>query len=242
MQIRNVFKRELYGYFNSPVASIFLVIFLMVTAWFTFAWGQFYEARQASLEPFFRYHPIIYLIFIPAVSMRLWSEERKAGTIQLLLTLPITIHQAVLGKFVAAWAFLGIALLLTFPMVGTVMYLGSPDLGVIFCSYLGSFLMAGSYLSIGAFTSALTKNQVVSFVLSIVLCLLLLMAGFPMVTQYLEGFPIWLADVIISFGFWGHFESIKRGVIDLGDIFYFISIMIFFLFANVVTIESKKAS
>jgi len=242
MQIRNVFKRELYGYFNSPVAYIFLVIFLMVTSWFTFAWGQFYEARQASLEPFFRYHPIIYLIFIPAVSMRLWSEERKSGTIQLLLTLPITIPQAVLGKFVAAWTFLGIALLLTFPMIGTVLYLGKPDLGVILTSYLGSFLMAGAYISVGSFTSALTKNQVVSFVISIVLSLLLLMASFPMVTQYLEALPVWVADVITSFGIWGHFESIKRGVIDLGDIFYFLSIMVFFLYATVMTIDSKKAS
>jgi ABC-2 type transport system permease protein len=243
MQIKNVFKRELYAYFNSPVAYIFLVIFLMITAWFTFGWGQFYESRQATLEPFFRYHPIIYLIFIPAISMRLWSEERKSGTIQLMFTLPITIGQAVLGKFIAAWVFLGIALFLTFPMVFTILYLGSPDMGVIFTSYLGSFLMAGAYLSIGSFTSALTKNQVVSFVISIVACFLILMAGFPMVTQYLEQMlPMLLSDLIASLSFWSHFESIKRGVIDLGDIFYFLSIMVFFLFATNVTIESKKAS
>jgi ABC-2 type transport system permease protein len=242
MQIRNVFKRELQGYFNSPVAYIFLIIFLMITAWFTFAWGDFYNTRQATLEPFFRYHPIIYLFFIPAIAMRLWSEERKSGTIQLLLTLPITTAQAVIGKFLAAWAFLGLALALTFPMIITVFYLGSPDTGVIFCSYLGSFLMAGAYLSIGSFTSALTKNQVVSFVISIVFCLLLLMAGFPMVTRYLEALPVGLADIIASLGFWSHFESIKRGVVDMGDLFYFISMIGFMLYANILVIDSKKAS
>ena len=242
MQIRNVFKRELQGYFNSPVAYIFLIIFLMITSWFTFSWGSFYDARQATLEPFFRYHPFIYLFFIPAIAMRLWSEERKSGTIQLLLTLPITTAQAVIGKFLAAWAFLGIALLLTFPMVITVFYLGTPDKGVIFASYFGSFLMAGAYLSIGSFTSALTKNQVVSFVLSIVACLLLLMIAFPPVTSNLDFLPVKIIDIITSFGFWMHFESIKRGVVDLGDLFYFISMIGFMLYANILVIDSKKAS
>lgn len=242
MQIKNIFKRELYGYFNSPVAYIFLVVFLMMTSWFTFAWGNFYSMRQASLEPFFRFHPIIYLFFIPAVAMRLWSEERKAGTVQLLLTLPITTTQAVLGKFLAAWAFLGIALLLTFPMVITVFYLGSPDFGVILCSYLGSFLMAGAYLSIGSLTSAFTKNQVVSFVISIVACLLLLLAGFPMVTQYLQALPVGMADIITSLGFWEHFDSIKRGVVDFGDLFYFVSMIAFMLYVNILVIDAKKAS
>lgn len=242
MQTKNVFKRELQSYFNSPVAYIFLVKFLVITAWFTFAWGNFYTTRQATLEPFFRFHPMVYLIFIPAVAMRLWSEERKSGTVQLLLTLPITTTQAVLGKFLAAWAFLGIALLLTFPMIITVSYLGSPDYGVIVTSYLGSFLMAGAYLSIGSLTSAFSKNQVVSFVLSIVICLVLLLAGFPMVTRYLEALPVGLADAITSLGFWSHFESIKRGVLDLGDLFYFLSMIGFMLYANIMVIESKKAS
>jgi len=242
MQISNVFRRELQGYFNSPVAYIFLVIFLMTTSWFAFDWNQFYEGRQASLEPFFRHMSIFYLFFIPAVAMRLWSEERKSGTIQILLTLPITTQQAVVGKFLAAWAFLGIALLLTFPMVITVFYLGNPDPGVIFSSYLGAFLMAGGYLSIGSLTSALTKNQVVSFVLSAVLCLVILVSGFPMVSNYLEFLPTVLTDAIASLGFFQHFESMKKGVLDLGDLFFFISLIVLALFANIQVIEAKKAS
>lgn len=243
MQIKNILKRELYGYFNSPVAYIFLVIFLMMSGWFTFSMGRFYESRQADLGAFFHFHPILYLLFIPAIAMRLWSEERMSGTIQLLLTFPITISQVVIGKFLAAWIFLGIALFLTFPIVLTVGYLGSPDYGVIFCSYLGSFLMAGAYLAIGSFTSSLTKNQVVSFVLSIVFCLVLLLASFPMVTDYLTGnFPTAVVDFIAAFGFWVHFESIQRGVIDLADIFYFSSVIVFMLVANAMVIEAKKAS
>jgi ABC-2 type transport system permease protein len=243
LQIRNILRRELYGYFNSPVAYIFLVVFLMMSGWFTFSMGNFYEARQADLRPFFYFHPIIYLIFIPAIAMRLWSEERMTGTIQLLLTLPVTIKDVVIGKFLAAWIFMGIALLLTFPMILTVGYLGSPDYGVIIASYLGSFLMAGAYLAIGSFTSSLTKNQVISFVLSIVFCLVLLLMSFPMVTDYFANFfgPE-TVDIIASFGFWVHFESIQRGVIDLGDIFYFLSVIIFMLTANAVVIEVKKAS
>jgi ABC-2 type transport system permease protein len=242
VQIRNVFRRELQGYFNSPVAYIFLVIFLMTTAWFAFDWNQFYEGRQATLEPFFRHMPIFFLFFIPAVAMRLWSEERKSGTIQLLLTLPITTQQAVIGKFLAAWAFLGIALALTFPMIITVFYLGNPDPGVIFSSYLGAFLMAGAYLSIGSLTSAITKNQVVSFVLAAVFCLIILVAGFPMVAGYLEFLPTILTDAIISLGFFQHFESLKKGVLNIGDLFYFISLIALALFANIQVIEAKKAS
>lgn len=243
MQVKNILKRELYGYFNSPVAYIFLIVFLMMTGWFTFSMGHFYEARQADLRPFFYFHPIIYLLFVPAIAMRLWSEERMTGTIQLMLTLPITIKEAVIGKFLAAWIFMGIALLLTFPMVITVNYLGNPDMGVIICSYIGSFLMAGAYLAIGTFTSSLTKNQVISFVLSIVFCLILLLASFPVVTDYLTGiFSVEVVDFIASFGFWVHFESIQRGVLDIADIFYFISVIVFMLTANALVIEAKKAS
>lgn len=243
MQVKNVLKRELYGYFNSPVAYIFLVIFIMMTGYFTFGFGRFYEAGQADLRAFFHFHPLIYLVFVPAIAMRLWSEERMSGTIQLLLTLPITVSQAVVGKFLAAWIFLGVALLMTTPMVFTVWYLGDPDYGVIFASYLGSFLMAGSYLAVGAFTSSITKNQVVSFVLSIAFCFIILLPSLPMVVEFLRLFlPLSAVDFVSSFGFWVHFESIKRGVIDIGDVFYFLSLIAFMLYANVLVIEAKKAS
>ena len=243
MQIKNVFRRELYGYFNSPVAYIFLVIFITMTGYFTFGFGGFYEARQADLRSFFHFHPLIYLVFVPAIAMRLWSEERMSGTIQLLLTLPITVAQAVIGKFLAAWAFLGVALLLTSPMIFTVWYLGSPDNGVIFTSYLGSFLMAGSYLAVGAFTSSLTKNQVVSFVLSIALCFVILLPSLPMVVDFLRVvLPNGAVEFVASLGFWVHFESIKRGVIDIGDVVYFVSLIVFMLYANVLVIEAKKSA
>lgn len=242
-QAINVFRREFYGYFASPVAYIFLVIFLMLSGYFTFIEGQFYEARQASLLPFFYFHPILYLMFAPAIAMRLWSEERKTGTIQLLLTLPITEAQAVVGKFLAAWAFIGVALLLTFPMLVTVACLGNPDYGVAFCGYLGSFLMAGAYLSVGSFTSALSKNQVVSFVVSLIICLVLFLAGFPRFTAMMEGvFPLGVVNVIASFGFFTHFMSIMRGVIEAADLFYYASVIVVMLLANVVVLESRKAS
>ena len=242
-QAANVLRREIYGYFASPVAYIFLIIFLMLAGYLTFVEGEFYEGRQASLLPFFYFHPILYLLFGPALSMRLWSEERKSGTIQLLLSLPITIFDAVLGKFLAAWIFVGVGLLLTFPMVLTVVYLGSPDYWAIFCGYLGSFLMAGVYLAIGSFTSALTKNQVVSFVIAILLSLVLFLAGFPNFTRQLESMlPLSAVNFVASFGFFTHFLSIMRGVIDLGDVFYYFSVMGLMLFANVLVLEARKAA
>ncbi|MBF0245143.1 MAG: ABC transporter permease [Planctomycetes bacterium] len=241
-QIRNIIRRELTGYFTSPVAYIFLIIFLMMAGWFTFSLGGFFMARQADLRSFFYWHPWLYLIFLPAIAMRLWSEERKSGTIQLLFTLPITVPQAVIGKFLAAWIFHALALFLTFPMVLTVMYLGDPDKGVILCSYIGSFLMAGSYLAIGSLTSSLTKNQVVSFILAIVTCLVILLAGFNLVTDYLAAwFPVWVVDFIASFGFWSHFESIQRGVIDLADLVYFASVIGLALVLNITALQSRKA-
>ncbi|MFM2287116.1 MAG: hypothetical protein RL684_259, partial [Pseudomonadota bacterium] len=176
-----IFKRELHSYFATPVAYVFIVIFLLLSGAFTFYLGNFYERGQADLQPFFNFHPWLYLFLVPAVSMRLWAEERKSGTIELLLTLPVTMWQAVLGKFLAAWAFIGIALALTFPIWLTVNYLGSPDNGVIFASYLGSLLMAGAFLAIGSCLSASTRNQVVAFILTVVTCFLLLLAGFPLV-------------------------------------------------------------
>ncbi|WP_246804820.1 ABC transporter permease [Desulfosarcina cetonica] len=185
--IRTIMKRELSGYFGSPVAYVFIVIFLLLNGFFTFYISNFFEAGQADLKGFFQWHPWLFMFLVPAVAMRLWAEERRLGTIELLLTLPVTVTEVILGKFFAAWCFIGIALALTFPMVLTVMYLGNPDLGVVFCGYVGSLLMAGTFLSIGSMTSALTRSQVVSFILAVVACLFLILAGFAPVTAALSG-------------------------------------------------------
>src|SRR6188474_523689 len=213
-QIWVIAKRELGSYFTSPVAYVFLVIFLLLTGFFTFTAGQFFERGEASLGAFFGWHPWLYLVLVPAVGMRLWAEERRAGTIELLLTMPITAWQAILGKFLASWLFLGLALVLTFPIWITVNYLGSPDNGVILCGYLGSWLMAGAYLSISCFTSAMTRTQVVSFIVSVVLCLFLILAGFPPVIKLLENWASpWLVDAVTSFSVMRHFEGFQRGVL-----------------------------
>ena len=240
--ITTVFRRELGSYFATPVAYVFIVIFLVLSSAFTFYLGGFYERGQADLMPFFSFLPWLYLFLIPAVSMRLWSEERKSGTIELLLTLPITMWQAVLGKFFAAWAFIGIALLLTFPLWITVNYLGDADDGVIIASYFGAMLMAGSFLAIGSCISAATRNQVVAFILTVVTCFLLIMAGFPLV---LEAFRSWapqsLVDAIASLSFLTHFASISKGVIDLRDLLYFLLMIGFWLYASAIVIDLKKA-
>ncbi len=241
--ISAIMKRELYGYFTTPVAYVFIVIFLFLTGIFTFYLGAFYERAQADLDPFFRFHPWLYLFLIPAIAMRLWSEERKSGTIELLMTLPISVSEAVIGKFLAAWLFTGIALILTFPTWITVNYLGEPDNTVILASYLGSFLKAGGFLSIGSCISAITKNQVIAFVISVVICFLFVLSGFPLVLDFFQGWaPDTLIDAIASFSFLTHFESIKKGVIDLRDIIYFGILITFWLYANVVVIDSRKAS
>lgn len=236
-------KREWASYFNSPVAYVFIVIFLVLAGFFTFAVGQFFEARQADLSrTFFVWHPWLYLVLVPAVAMRLWSEERRARTIELLLTLPITPWQAIGGKFLAAWFFLILALLLTCPVVFTAMYLGDPDLGVVFCGYVGSALLAGAYLAVGMFTSALTKNQVISFILSVALGLFLILAGFSPVTDLLARFmPDWFVDGVASFSFMFHFEALQRGVLDLRDFVYFASVIGFMLFATHVILKSRAA-
>src|SRR5262245_51103207 len=156
-------RRELGAYFSSPVAYVFIVIFLLLTGFFTFMVGGFFKAGQANLDTFFMWHVWLYLFLVPCVGMRLWAEERRVGTLELLLTKPITSAQAIIGKFLASWAFLGLALVLTFPVFITVNYLGSPDSGVILAAYIGSLLMAGTYLAISCMTSAMTRNQVVSF-------------------------------------------------------------------------------
>lgn len=239
-----VFRRELSGYFVTPVAYVFIVIFLLVTGIFTWSkdLGGFFDRGQADLGAFFYFHPWLYLFLIPAISMRLWAEERKQGTIELLMTLPIPLPGAVLGKFLAAWAFAGIALAMTFPMWLTVNYLGKPDNGVIVAAYVGSFLMAGGFLAIGSFVSALTKNQVIAFVVTVVLCFGFLISGYAPVMDMLSGWcPAPVVDAVAGFSFLTRFESISKGVIDLRDLVYFITLIGAFLFGTAVVVDSKKA-
>jgi len=238
----NVMRRELAGYFATPVAYVFLIIFLVMTGIFTFYLGGFYERGFADLDPFFRFHPWLYLFLVPAISMRLWAEERRLGTIELLFTLPLTTTQAVLGKFLAAWLFIGLALLLTLPVWLTVNYLGSPDNGVILAAYLGSWMMAGGFLAIGSCMSALTRNQVVAFILSVVVCFLFLLSGLPMVMNLFKGWaPQVLLDGIASLSVLRHFADVSKGVIDLRDLVYFVLLTGFWLVANVLILDMKKA-
>ncbi|MBX6367368.1 MAG: ABC transporter permease subunit [Rhodospirillales bacterium] len=240
--VATVFRRELASYFATPLAYIFIVIFLVLAGALTFFVGSFFERGQADLQPFFSFHPWLYLVLIPALGMRLWAEERKSGTIELLLTLPIPIGAAVIGKFLAAWAFAGIALALTFPFWVTVAWLGEPDNGVILASYIGSFLMAGGFLAIGSCLSALTKNQVIAFVITAAICFLFTVSGSSIVLGFLQGWaPEALIGTIASFSFLTHFQSIVKGVIDLRDAVFFASVIAVFLLANVVLVDLKKA-
>jgi ABC-2 type transport system permease protein len=237
-----VFKRELTSYFMTPIAYVFIVIFLFLSGIFTFYLGNFFGRGQADLEPFFSFHPWLYLFLIPALAMRLWAEERRGGTIELLLTLPITMPQAVLGKYLAAWAFTGIALALTFPIWLTANYLGEPDNGVVVAGYVGSFLMAGAFLAIGSCVSCLTRNQVIAFVVTAVVCLIFVLSGYPLVLDFFSSWaPRFLVETISSFSFLSHFNAITKGVIDLRDLIYFASLIAFWLFANAILIEMKKA-
>jgi len=236
-----ILKRELRGYFTTPVAYVFIVIFLLLTGILTFYMGGFFEREQADLAPFFFFHPWLYLILVPAISMRLWAEERKTGTIELLLTLPISTGQAVLGKFLAAWAFTAAALVTTFPIWITVNFLGDPDNGVIFAAYLGSLLMAGGYLAIGSCISAVTTNQVIAFVVSLVACLAFILAGLPAVMDFFTGWaPQAVIDTVSSFSFMTHFNSISKGVIDLRDVIFYGSLIGCFLLANTLILDAKK--
>ncbi|WP_341704609.1 ABC transporter permease subunit [Ferrovibrio sp.] len=238
----SVTRRELSGYFATPVAYVFIVVFLFTAGIFTFYLGQFFERGQADLKAFFLFHPWLYLFFLPAIAMRLWAEERKSGTIELLLTLPIPLWAAVLGKFLAAWIFAGIALALTFPMWLTVNWLGSPDNGVIAAGYIGSFLMAGAYLAVGSCLSATTKNQVIAFVISVLVCFVFTVAGAPMVLSFFQGWaPGLIVDTIASFSFLSHFNAITEGVIDLRDIVFFLSLMAVALYATAVIVDFRKA-
>jgi len=237
-----LFRRELACYFTTPLAYVFLVIFLLLSGVFTFYLGGWFERGQADLEPFFNYHPLLYLVLIPAVSMRLWAEERKTGTIELLLTLPVTLRAAVVGKFLAAWGFVALALGLTFPLWITVNWLGEPDNGVILAAYLGSLLMAGSYLAIGECLSAATQNQVIAFILTVVVCLLFVAAGSPVVLDaFYRWAPGWLVDGVASLSFLTHFRDISRGVLKMRDIIFFLLVSCGWLWACTVVIENKKA-
>jgi ABC-2 type transport system permease protein len=236
-----VFRREFAAYFATPIAFVFLVIFLFSMGVFTFYVGHFYDNGVADLGLFFNYHPWLYLFLIPALAMRLWAEEKRSGSIELLFTLPIPVWATVLGKYLAAWVFAGLALALTFPIWLTVNYLGHPDNGVVLASYVGSFLMAGAYLSIGAAISAATSNQVIAFVVSLVVCFLFTVAGAPAVIDAFQGWaPVALVDAVSSFSFLSHFTAITAGVIDLRDLVFFTSLIALFLYANVLIVEQSK--
>jgi ABC-2 type transport system permease protein len=240
--ILTIAKRELVAYFTSPVAYVFLVIFLLLTGFFTFTAGNFFERGEASLAAFFGWHPWLYLVLVPAVGMRVWAEERRSGTLELLLTMPVAPWQAIVAKFLASWLFLLLALLLTFPAVITVNVLGDPDNGIIFAGYIGSFLLAGAYLAVSCMTSAMTRNQVVAFILSVVVCLFLILAGFNPVTDLLTRWasPA-LVDTVAAFSVVTHFDGFQRGVIDAKDLVYFLSVIGFALFATGVVIRGHRA-
>lgn len=237
-----LFRREFFGYFRSPVAYVFIVIFLLASVGCAFFLGGLYESNQADLTPFFNYLPWLYLVLVPAVGMRLWAEERRAGTIELLFTWPTTMTELVLSKFLAGWAFLCVALALTFPLWLTVGYLGDPDHGVIVAGYLGSALVAGAYLAVTSLTSALTKNQVVAFILGVIICFVLVLLGWGVFTGMLAAvFPAWMVDLVSSIGFVTHFRSISRGLIDTRDVVYFASVIVVALSLNAMALEARRS-
>jgi ABC-2 type transport system permease protein len=240
--IWTIAKRELCGYFTSPVAYVFLVIFLLLTGFFTFTAGNFFERGEASLAAFFGWHPWIYLVLVPAVGMRLWAEERRSGTLELLLTMPVATWQAIVAKFLASWAFLALALALTFPAILTVNVLGDPDNGIIAAGYVGSFLLAGAYLSVSCMTSAMTRNQVVAFILAVVVCLFLVLAGFNPVTDLMTRWasPA-VVDTVAAFSVVTHYDAFQRGVIDSRDTLFFLSVIGFALFATGVIIRGHRS-
>ena len=240
--IRSIARRELRSYFATPLAYVFIVIFLALTGLFTFYLGGFYERGQADLAPFFNFHPWLYLFLVPAIAMRLWSEERKSGSVELLMTLPVTLWQAVLAKFLAAWLFIAAALALTFPIWLTVNYLGDPDNGVIVAAYIGSLLMAGGFLAIGSCISAANRNQVVAFIITVVICFVFMLAGFPLVLDLFSGWlPGPLLDAVASLSFLTHFTAISKGVLDIRDVLYFLLVIGVWLVATTIVLDLKKA-
>ncbi len=239
--ILTIADRELAAYFATPVATVFIVIFLILQGTLTFNLGNFFERDQADLSPFFTFIPWVFLLLIPAITMRLWAEERRQGTIELLLTLPITQWQAVLGKYLAAWLFCGIALLLTFPFVLTVNYLGTPDNGVIASGYVGAMLIAGAFLSVGAAMSAATRNQVIAFVLAVAICFVFTVASYSLVTDFLSRNTPVLAEVARRIAVLDRFQNFTRGLVSARDIIYFATFIGFWLFVNTVLVEQRKA-
>ena len=242
MSVWKIAKREFATFFATPVAYVFIAVFLVLSGIFTFFFGDFYERGQADLLPFFNMNPWLYLFLVPAIAMRSWAEERKTGTIELLMTLPVTLGQVVLAKFLAAWTVLGLTLMLTFPLWLTVNYLGNPDNGVIVAAYVGSWLMGGAFLAIGMCMSALTKNQVVAFILAIVVSFLFVASGTVMV---LDAFEPWASslviDTIASLSFLTHFSAMAKGVLALNDVVYFFLVITIWLYASLIVIEQKKA-
>ncbi|MCJ7498645.1 ABC transporter permease subunit [bacterium] len=242
MNIAAIYRREMRSYFSTPLAYVFIVIFLMLAGIFTFYLGGFFARAQADLEPFFTWHPWLYLFLAPALGMRLWAEERKTGTFELLMTLPVSMGDAVLGKFLAAWSMMAISLALTFPIWITVNVLGAPDNGVIVAGYLGSLLMSGAYLAVSACVSSATRNQVIAFVVSVVLCFIFLLLGFPLI---LDLFKPLLPGAVISFmstmGFLQHFDSIVRGVVDIRDVLYFITFIGLWLYAGAWAVDHHRS-
>ncbi|MDA1044318.1 MAG: ABC transporter permease subunit [Verrucomicrobia bacterium] len=244
--VRNIlviFKREIKSYFESPVAYVFMIVFLVLTGFLTFSVSQFYENKTADLQQFFFWHAWVYLLLVPAATMSLWAEERRSGTIELLFTMPVTMMQTIVAKFLAAWLFIVLGLAFTFPIVITTEFLGNPDMGIIFCGYFGSALMAGAYVAIGMLMSSTTRSQVIGFVLALLTCLALLLAGFPPVTNMFSKWaPTWVVDLIAAFGFTTYFDSMQRGVIDIRDVGYYLSVMIFTIFATHLVLDSRKSA
>jgi len=237
-----VFKREFASFFATPVAYIFILIFLMMSGVFTFMFGNLYERGQADLLSFFDFHPWLYLFLVPAIAMRSWSEERKSGSIELLMTLPLSTSQIMFGKFFAAWAVLGLCLLLTFPLWLSVNYLGEPDNGVILAAYIGSWLMSGAFLAVGICMSATTRNQVIAFILAIVICFAFVLAGSPVVTDLFANWaPPLIVDAIAGLSFLTHFQNMAKGVLTLHDIMFYVISIVVWLYAGYFVIEQKKA-
>jgi len=242
--VKTIFQREFKAYFDSPVAYVFLVAFLVLVGFLTFGVAMFYERRQANLTPFFFWHPWVYLLLVPAATMGLWAEERRTGTIELLLTLPITLTETLVGKFLAAWAFIGIALGLTFPIVLTTAWLGNPDTGAVICGYIGSLLLSGACVAVGVFASALSRSQVIGFVIALAICLFLLIIGFDPVINAVSGWgvPAAVVNAVAACSLMQHFDAMRRGVIDFYDIGYYIGVMVFMLAAAHVVTDNRKAS
>jgi ABC-2 type transport system permease protein len=241
--VRIILRREFASYFATPLAYVILVVFLLFANLLPFAFGRLFERGQADLAPFFSFMPWLYVVFAPAIAMRLWAEERRSGSIELLLTQPVTLWHAVLGKFFAAWLFVGFALAMTFPIWITINYLGNPDNGAIFAAYVGCFFFAGGFLAVGNFTSCITKNQLIAFLVGLLMCFGLLIIGFPAATEWLELWaPQWLASGVASLSFYAHFENITKGVLDLRDVLYFALVSVFFLLASTVVLESRKST